>query len=288
MSKLHQLFSNTRNQVISLVVITIAFYPIAKYVLCLTDPKDIIEAYVILSALISGLAFIGFLHATRLQREQLQLQTDEIKLQRQDLEVQQRLLAETVAESKEQNRTIALQRFENTFFRLIGSLNDGLEYIYFSDVGNDVGGRQAFKKVYDNQKQHWEAHSASILKLGPSIKQTDYKDFEEYRDSRNIIYKEFSKQLKRDFYDYNQTYFETILTCVELIKRNREILESEFDEYHRVLLAHLSIYEKWELFIYVDAFDHPLRSHLRGINFFRDLTDKNFEDPHVFHAFKHI
>jgi|GEM_PF-2392255 len=111
---------------------------------------------------------------------------------------------------------------------------------------------------------------------------------EYYKIGRQRVYLEFASQMKKNFYNFNQTYFETILTCVELIKRNRPILGSDFDEYHRILLTQLSIYEKWELFTYVDAFDHPLRSHLRGNNFFRDLTDINFEDPEIFHAFKQL
>lgn len=290
MNKIKHVFSSYWTWAILLLLVTIGFYPFVRYILCLTNQKDIIDAYVILGSFISGAAFIGFLHATRLQREQLKLQTDEITLQRRDLEVQQELLKETIAESKDQNRTIALQRFENTFFKLIESLNQGLDYVHFSNSGVKHNGRLAFKKVYDLQKEYWESFARSQLGAGRAVimKESDYQEYEVYINLRLAVYKEFASWMKREFYNYNQTHFETILTCVELIKRNRPILGSEFDEYHRILLAQLSIYEKWELFIYVDAFDHLLRSHLRGNNFFRDLTDKNFVDPEIFRAFNTI
>lgn len=77
------------------------------------------DMYGAVGALFSGLAFAGVIvtmlqqsDTLKLQREDLRNQTEAIKLQRQEI-------ANTNKELQEQNKTIKLQRFENTFFNML-------------------------------------------------------------------------------------------------------------------------------------------------------------------------
>ncbi len=69
-----------------------------------------------LNALFSGLAFAGLIFTIYLQRKELELQRKELSDTRQVLKNQQ-------MEMTEQNKTLELQRFENTFFSLLDTFN---------------------------------------------------------------------------------------------------------------------------------------------------------------------
>ncbi len=278
------------NWIIPLIILSTLYYPFIKWLLCLHETIEVIQAYGIFAAVISGLAFIAFLDATRLQRIQLEKQAEEIQLQRDDLKVQHELLEQTIQESREQNRTIALQRFENTFFNLLKNSLAGLEYVYMEPNRGQGGakGKSAFKFIYDSQHDLWKSIAEHAIDPENPISMDRYLQHERYPKIRQSTYRAFSSTLKNQFFNLNQNYLETLLSCVHLIKRHTPILQSEYDEYYQILLAQLSIYEKWALFIYIDSTNHPLRSHLRSIKFFRDLTKLNFVDPEIFYQFQTI
>lgn len=75
-----------------------------------------------INALFTGLAFAGLIVTIILQTQELGLQRDELKATR--------------VEFKEQNKTLTLQRFENTFFSLISlhhQIVDSIDYTYSRD-----------------------------------------------------------------------------------------------------------------------------------------------------------
>ena len=116
-----------------------------------------------IGALFSGLAFAGLIVTMLQQREDLQNQKDEIKLQRQDLEAQTEALklqkeeiAQTNKELKEQNKTIMLQRFENTFFNMLDFQMRLCERVRFEMVSE-------VKFGYDAIIKHFEVYRAKIL-----------------------------------------------------------------------------------------------------------------------------
>ena len=63
------------------------------------------DSFGAVNALISALAFAGVLVTFRLQRKELDLQRQELKAQREEF--------------TQQNKTLKLQRFENTFFHMM-------------------------------------------------------------------------------------------------------------------------------------------------------------------------
>ena len=76
------------------------------------------------NSLFSGLAFAGLIYTIYLQKEELRLQREELQETRQEMVRQTK-------EFDEQNKTLQIQRFENTFFNMMELLEDitqGLSY----------------------------------------------------------------------------------------------------------------------------------------------------------------
>lgn len=65
-----------------------------------------------INALFSGLAFAGVIYTILLQKKELSLQREELQLTRQEMK-------EQTDEFEKQNKTLKLQRFENTFFQMM-------------------------------------------------------------------------------------------------------------------------------------------------------------------------
>ena len=70
-------------------------------------------------ALFSGLAFAGVIVTMLQQSETLKLQRKDLRNQTESIELQRQEIANTNKELQEQNKTIRLQRFENTFFNML-------------------------------------------------------------------------------------------------------------------------------------------------------------------------
>src|SRR5947208_3186632 len=85
--------------------------------LCYDYGRD--SPFQIISTLFSGLAFAFLVYTSQMQKDELGLQREEMKLQRQELR-------DTRAEFEQQNKTLNLQRFENTFFQLLDQFNKSL------------------------------------------------------------------------------------------------------------------------------------------------------------------
>ena len=70
-------------------------------------------------SLFSGLAFAGVIVTMLQQSETLKLQRKDLRNQTESIELQRQEIANTNKELQEQNKTIGLQRFENTFFNML-------------------------------------------------------------------------------------------------------------------------------------------------------------------------
>ena len=96
------------------------------------------------NALISALAFAGVIVTFRLQRKELDLQRHELNLQYQELKAQR-------DEFAQQNKTLKLQRFENTFFNMMQLqqqiVNDlHLQTTAFSGKRDEYGRQETIEK----------------------------------------------------------------------------------------------------------------------------------------------
>ncbi len=88
-----------------------------------------------INALFSGLAFAGIIFTILLQRNELELQREELR--------------ETRQEYIEQNRTLRLQRFENTFFNMLNLQNEIVKNLqHLQHEGRKVIDLDAKRQLY--------------------------------------------------------------------------------------------------------------------------------------------
>ncbi|TNE79410.1 MAG: hypothetical protein EP332_11225 [Bacteroidetes bacterium] len=291
MDKIRAYLRQPVNWIIPLIILSALYYPFIKWLLCLHETIEVIQAYGIFAAVISGLAFIAFLDATRLQRIQLEKQAEEIQLQRDDLKIQHELLEQTIQESREQNRTIALQRFENTFFNLLRNVHTGLEYVQYFEGKVGSRGKLCFVKVYEKQNKTWWNLVKSELNLSEEQLQLErLGNFKIYNENFKYLLNNYLIHLKKSFFNQNQSYFDTIIATIILVKNNQSLLKSDVNIYLQFISAQLTIYEKWALFLYLEIENHHSKSTIFGMNFFEHLQDLHFADARILHdilTFKH-
>jgi hypothetical protein len=101
-----------------------------------------------LNTLFSGLAFWGVVFAILLQKSELELQRRELRFTRSEVRGQKEQL-------QTQNITMKQQRFENTFFSLLGLLNSIVDSLEVAQVilpgrptPSALNGRRCFSKFY--------------------------------------------------------------------------------------------------------------------------------------------
>jgi len=92
--------------------------------------------YELVAALFSGLALLGIIATVRMQKQELKLQRKE--------------LSSTRKEFQQQNLTMKLQRFENTFFQLLQKQWEiGLKVGFFNDTHDvNLEGKFAFETLW--------------------------------------------------------------------------------------------------------------------------------------------
>ena len=94
------------------------------------------------NALFSGLAFAGIIFTILMQKEELSLQREELRLNRQEI-------ADTRREFEKQNETLNVQRFENTFFKLLELHKQVLAEVSIKSSAEALNGtgREAFART---------------------------------------------------------------------------------------------------------------------------------------------
>ncbi len=154
------------------------------------------------NALFSGLAFVGLIVAILLQRQELELQRNE--------------LTETREEFEKQNKTMAQQRIENTFFNMLTLHND----IINSMKNGNNDGRAA---------------------IG------DYaKNFINIKRSRDI-YKAFV-EFKKQYGNKIDHYFRNMYNIIKFIDKTESLSDEAKKIYTNLLRAQLSDGELYLLF----------------------------------------
>ncbi|WP_406944505.1 putative phage abortive infection protein [Halobacillus sp. SY10] len=100
--------------------------------------------------LLSIASIFFIIHTITVQSKELELQREELKNSIVVLELQKNELEDTKKEFIEQNRTMNIQRFENTFFNMMSFLNDITEeFESANENGQLVKGRKAFQFLHD-------------------------------------------------------------------------------------------------------------------------------------------
>lgn len=219
---------------IGTIILTVAAY--AGTIIYLTWPISEIsieksgvfgDSFGLLTSLFSGLAFAGLIITISMQRDELSLQRQELTLTRTELSGQK-------DELRAQNDTLKVQRFESTFFQMLGileSCRNDISHKSFTNVATT--GRDAIRRMYEELARygfHLIEHSNFDVKY----------IFDPKCTSQETINKYYTKFYEKNGEDLGQ-YFRTLYNILKLIERSAPI--DDKSTYSNLLRAQLSRYE---------------------------------------------
>ncbi len=172
------------------------------------------------NALFSGLAFAGLIYAILLQQEELSLQRNELRLTREEF--------------SSQNKTLAKQRFENTFFNMLSLHNEIVDAVKTISAfsSNSIAGRDCFLSFYEVLLRQWN------IRDNPNYRRADSLKLETPEDIYAYIYKKnLSKKIGH--------YFRNLYRIFVFIDES-DIEDKNF--YAKIIRAQLSDHELLILF----------------------------------------
>lgn len=231
-----------------------------------------------LSPIFSFLALIALLLTIILQNNELQLSREEMK--------------NSVAELQEQNKTLASQKNENTFFQLMEFHNSIVDALYIETVRpsnltfrkpafatevkknyKQESGREVFKVLYGRLKLFAEEYSKELsITEGsdPDVSRLDIQDI--------------SSAFER-FYEKNESYighyFKSLLTIISFLDEGFQdksfflnVIRSQLSNYEQLLLFYFLISDAAEKTFVQHAIRYNL---LKGLNQSLLLDEKHLE-----------
>lgn len=195
------------------------------------------DSFGALTALFSGLAFVGLIITIIMQGDELKLQRKELRLTRKTLDAQK-------GEMQKQNKTLAKQQFENTFFKMLEFLEVCVKDViyYFPDPDSSPGtpdtGREAITFLY-GAFYHKYLHHDREDGIPP------YEDVVLYlkEECKN---KEGISKAYQAFYEKREgnlgQYYRVLYNIFKLVKRTK-FTKKEKLVYTNLVRARLSKYE---------------------------------------------
>lgn len=185
-----------------------------------------------LTSLFSGLAFAGLIITIVMQRDELALQRQELNLTREELRGQKH-------EMRAQNETLRVQRFENTFFKMLEFLEacrNDVEYIAFKEPHKR--GRDAIKAIYQNYTNGYLSRWVQEGIDGKRIFLQECKNEEGVAKKYNELYANYGDELGQ--------YYRTLYNLLKLVEHSDFVAEKTV--YTNLIRAQLSRYELSLLF----------------------------------------
>lgn len=191
------------------------------------------DSFGVLTSLFSGLAFAGLIITIVMQRDELALQRQELNLTREELSGQKE-------EMRAQNETLKVQRFENTFFKMLELLESCRNDVYYQGFQRpSLQGRDAIKALYD------AFTGAYLCNWAQDSGFNQIKVFKDECKSREGVSEEY-----RNFYaqygDELGQYYRTLYNILKLVDRADFIDDKTV--YTNLVRAQLSRYELLLLF----------------------------------------
>ncbi|MGA4606140.1 putative phage abortive infection protein [Pseudoalteromonas maricaloris] len=184
-----------------------------------------------LTSLFSGLAFAGLIITILMQRDELALQREELSLTRKELSGQKK-------EMQAQNETLKVQRFENTFFKMLEFLENCRNDIALS---SNKRGRDAIKDLYESFSSAYlhtpVRDNIYSMKVGYSMKD-ECKHLSGISKQYFNFYREYGDELGQ--------YYRTLYNLLKLVDRATFIDDKSV--YTNLVRAQLSRYELLLLF----------------------------------------
>ncbi|WP_037950701.1 MULTISPECIES: putative phage abortive infection protein [unclassified Sulfuricurvum] len=190
------------------------------------------DSFGLLTSLFSGLAFAGLIITIVMQKKELALQREELSLTREELSGQKQ-------EMQAQNETLKVQRFENTFFKMLELLEACRNDVFYQSNNVSYKGRDAIKALYEKYIKWFlgDYVSSSFAHTKWMFKE-DCKAEEGIVQEYNKFYKQYGDELGQ--------YYRTLYNILKLVER-AEFLDDKM-VYTNLVRAQLSRYELSLLF----------------------------------------
>jgi len=215
----------------------------------LENPNELGDSFGFVSALFTGLAFAALIISIRQQNIDIRNQLKEIENQTAALNLQSQELANQKAEMQQQNKTLILQRFENTYFNLLSAHVQIIAGVQF----NHELGRIALKKCFESQLTYYTQNQtdrkainqAFIRVLRESIELKHYFDnilsIIKFVDEYPFTHK--SEYGSVDFKTKYISIYKSQFSRIELVWLYYYYLSDEGQQYH-VLLNRYNFFER--------------------------------------------
>lgn len=196
------------------------------------------------NALFSGLAFAGIIWTIFLQRNELKLQREENSLSRD--------------EAIEQNKTLKLQRFENTFFNMLNLQNEIVKNLKFQQLEGRQVVDEAQKRLFaylnweNYQKAYNDKHSIPPENLTTHTVPTSFSN------ARSILNNSFHQKFYNNFASNFNHYFRHLYHIFKFIYfSDLDISEKNF--YASLTRAQLSQNELYLISfnMLIEDYGHP-------------------------------
>lgn len=237
----------------------------------LPDRGTIGDMYGSINTLFSGLAFGGIIYTIYQQRAEFRLQREELKLQREEV-------ARTNQALNEQVGATNIQRFENTFFRMIELHN---EIIRNTSFKRRVG-RNAFMSYYEDITSYIANDISEATKRGDYSSETAY-----------YMHEIYVKRACNRFFENNEHYLghylRNLYNLLRMVDNNKSLKNiEEKKEYTRIIRSQISSYEYIIIFYncfqknglkfkyYADKFE--LFDNMNNSLLFNSLDKKIFDE----------
>ncbi len=194
------------------------------------SPGQFGDMFGAVNALFTGLAFAGLIYTIILQREELGLQRKELRLTRRELNGQKKEFAA-------QNSTMALQRFESSFFSILRVHHQIIDAMDLNiEAQKQAKSRDCFNYFYRNLRNEFSKRKPQTGKSG---EQGDVANIDECYES---FYKERQHEVGH--------YFRNLYHLINFIDKS-DVQGGGFDakkRYTNLVRAQLSSYELTMIF----------------------------------------
>lgn len=200
----------------------------------ITDPQTrgtFGDKFGAVNSLFSGLAVAGLIYTIYLQKEELRLQREELQQTREEMSRQTK-------EFDEQNKTLQIQRFETTFFNMMGLLQEILQGLSINTTRPNVS---KFRDSSGRTHRDWQQESITL---------TGRRVFEETYNGTDICLTNLIKEKGIEGYNESNAislydhYFRLLYRIMKFVDTSPSIIDAETrHQYVAILRGQLSRYE---------------------------------------------
>lgn len=179
------------------------------------------DSFGALNALFSGFAFAGIIYTIFLQKQELKLQRKELRQTREEFIIQ--------------NETLKKQRFENTFFHLVGLHNEIVDKLSVTRIEHSyLNGVSTTEPVTYNKKEFF---NGAIKALG------SYEGIKHNSDNMDEVWdgiKNAYKNFNMEYASHLSHYFRNLYHIYKYIHLSNLITKDEKQFYASIIRAQLS------------------------------------------------